>query len=276
MVVCLSSHPRNREDETIAENWKVLTTLQWELIQMCSNESVRQAATLCLALLGPIDANIVAFSSDQSIFLDDKSGALGDNVAFHSKLLSFLSKSITDVDVDVVSVAAKTLKAILSQKEGQKAFGVLSEIEKSYLFPFFVTEGRAKLNRKSLLGIGSSRLSEFGELQHAQLWSTELWTTYNKSFSSWIRLVTFRLTEFSSNCVLNSVSVMCLFKVEFASFVFPFAIRDYLSNEGDETPLLRFFMDCIVEKENVEVLLQILGCLQFLRFVFLIFFFLIL
>ena len=236
---------------------------------MCSNESVRPAATLCLALLGPIDANIVAFSSNNSISSAPFPGAIAtddETLNFRANVLSFLTKLIADVDTNVVSVASKTLKTILSQREGQEAFGVLSEFDKSYLFPFTVTESKAKLNRDSLLKVGKSRLTEFGELQHRELWSNEFWTTRGASYASWIRLVTFRLTEISSDPVLNSVSIMCLFKVEFASFVFRFVIQDILSTKESDS-LIQFLMECILEKENLEIVLEILDCFQFLRFI---------
>ena len=235
---------------------------------MCSNESVRHAATLCLALLGPIDANIVAFSSESSTFSAHLPGAIAtedETLSFRANVLSFLTKLIVDVDTDVVAVASKTLKTILCQGVGRDAFGVLSEFDKNYLFPFNVTEGKAKLNRDSLLRVGKTRLVEFGELQHAELWSSEFWTTRGKSYSSWIRLVAFRLTAISSDPVLSSVAVMCLLKVEFASFVFPFVIQDILSTKHGDS-LVQFLMECILKKDNVEIVLQILGCFQFLRF----------
>ena len=239
---------------------------------MCSQnngEVVRESAAKCLALLGPIEANSVAFSSEEieSEIATDSSKC--------TEILNFLRKFVSDMDISVSKVASCTLKSILLTPTGLSAWKALPDESKDYLSPYFVSPSRIHIQKEILQRWKESQMRKFGDLVDAELWSGALWTTQNKTFSQWIRLLSFKLcSETLGDSYLSYCATMCLFKVDFASFIFPFAIQEILKHNKEKeeeyeesTPIvIKLLSKCICERENVESLLLILNCLNFLRY----------
>ena len=266
-----------RTKESMSDHWRLFVTLQWELIQMCSHhytEPVRHAAAVCLALLGPIDANIVAFSSDQKALICSASSPSQLNnpiFSLHRNILNLLVKYVIDMDMKVVQVASLCLKIFLCQEGSKPLIEKLSPVIQDYLFPFYVSKTKMRKHQETLLGLCDSQLSTFDDWQSSTISSERLWTTQNKCYAQWIRLLAFRLVSEVHDPMFKAVSGMCLFKVDFASFAFPFAVRELLMSppkmRGKVSPsvLMGLFSQSIKDKENIESLLQVLDCLKFLR-----------
>ncbi|KAH3729489.1 hypothetical protein DPMN_055461, partial [Dreissena polymorpha] len=199
-------------------------------LSKCKNQSVVEATSRCLGVLGPVDMSTICFPHPpRPRTLDVALTCFQDIPAMHKYCHIFhkLNDYLTDKSIELVQCTSDVLKTLLSVKSGsvfsatyKKKLGDLEYLF-NYLHPF-----RASKKKALNVTMPSANWERFQSTVDQE----SLWNPPHSNHGNW--LVTLTSTLLESGAVRDEILVLigsvCNIKTELCEMVLPYFVHDIL------------------------------------------------
>eukprot|EP01018_Ginkgo_biloba_P024682 Gb_40159 [translate_table: standard] len=254
----------------------------WRLVELCDDDDASDMRDLVgdfIARIGigdpyavvfhlPADRSENAFhhlpgrDGDLDVSINPEVGVGEDLVIAVIKLLQ---QYLLDDSVQIVDLASKSLRGLLSTEKGQKALGSLSSDDSSYI----------GVQSKGVdLKLVESLLSEIQSKENGKVIPLEdgsLWRTCGKTFEEWICPLVYSLIHYTDDVILRLCQDIVLLKAPLAELIFPHVLGN-LAGRSDANMHLYNLVSAQVREniftesnENVRSIQVILGAMNDLR-----------
>eukprot|EP00850_Spirogloea_muscicola_P022712 SM000308S11822 [mRNA] locus=s308:82698:105864:+ [translate_table: standard] len=234
-----SLHSVKEQNEGGCSFSRSLRAAAWQLVQLCKkdgNSDMREFAGKLLAQVC-IDAgdghNILATTSHESTGGSDVdvvcfSSTQRDHEGLLSRIICYLMTFLTDSDVCIIELAAKSLQGVLATDKGYQYFSSMDRRQRMYL------EVHSKgVNPKRVDVILQAVASD--SAKHASsLDNPELWQSAGKPHDSWICELVYSLLAHVDDQMLRICQPLALHKPSFAEDLLPQTLAHLAAVSGSD------------------------------------------